>query len=568
MSTTEQDASNRVGQVLLGKYTIEGLVGAGGMATVYAARHRTGRRVALKMLHPEMSEREDVRERFRREAYAANRVKHDGAVQIIDDDVAEDGSAFLVMELLEGESLTARANRQIVDPRELLGWVDEILDVLAAYHAESIVHRDLKPDNVFITSEGRVKVLDFGIARVTDVLPNSFKTRMGTAIGTAPYMAPEQALGKVDEIDGRADLFSIGATMFRLIARRRIHEIQNDADLLVAMATVPAPPFAQVAPGTPRGVAAVIDRALAFLPSRRYPNARTMQADVRAVLRGEDPPYTTAMLAKGIVPWLAREPDAQAAVPTAHEGMARRVEPTAIDGPVVAPNRPAAGAQPDRSVNRPSARPPGVLAVPIAPPSARSLPPRPTAAPPSAAIVPVPAPPPWLTQPATGFSDIGTAPPSATAFPEPPRFAEPSPALSTRTAPPASEPPAFAPASLAPSATMLSGSPKSPSAKPAIIALVVAAAALMLGITATVVWWASGGPEASTASSAAAPTESNPVSAASVAPTAPQAPPQGSAAPAAPKAAPLAVTAPRPAAPIRKDKAKPARGKSKPPTHP
>src|SRR5258706_12561308 len=127
--TTGQDASNRVGQVLLGKYTIEGLIGAGGMATVYAARHRTGRRVALKLLHPEMSEREDVRERFRREAYAANRVQHEGAVQIIDDDIAEDGSAFLVMELLEGESLTARANREAIDTGQPLAWVGETLDV-------------------------------------------------------------------------------------------------------------------------------------------------------------------------------------------------------------------------------------------------------------------------------------------------------------------------------------------------------------------------------------------------------------------------------------------------------
>src|SRR6185369_140563 len=187
MSSTEQNASGRLGQVLLDKYTIERLIGTGGMATVYAARHRTGRRVALKMLHPDMSEREDVRERFRREAYAANRVKHDGAVQIIDDDVAEDGSAFLVMELLEGEPLTARANRQAVDTGELLAWVDEILDVLAAYHAEKIVHRDLKPDNIFLTSEGRVKVLDFGIARLNDSLPDSLKTHINTTLGTAPY---------------------------------------------------------------------------------------------------------------------------------------------------------------------------------------------------------------------------------------------------------------------------------------------------------------------------------------------------------------------------------------------
>src|SRR5262245_51873469 len=202
MSSIEHDAAtSRLGQVLLEKYTIERLIGSGGMVTVYAARHRSGRRVALKMLHPEMSEREDIRERFRREAKAANSVEHPGAVQIIDDDVAEDGSAFLVMELLDGEPLTARANRQLVDTNELLAWVDEVLDVLAVYHDQKIVHRDLKPDNIFLTSDGKVKILDFGIARLSDSLPGNLKTRAGTALGTAPYMAPEQALGKVDDID-------------------------------------------------------------------------------------------------------------------------------------------------------------------------------------------------------------------------------------------------------------------------------------------------------------------------------------------------------------------------------
>src|SRR4029453_344319 len=134
MSSIERDASSRLGQVLLEKYTIERLIGSGGMATVYAARHRSGRRVALKMLHPDMSERQDIRERFRREIRAANSVAHNGAGQIIDDDVAEDGSAFLVMELLEGEPLTARANRQLVDIGELLAWGAATLDGLPAYH--------------------------------------------------------------------------------------------------------------------------------------------------------------------------------------------------------------------------------------------------------------------------------------------------------------------------------------------------------------------------------------------------------------------------------------------------
>ncbi|HEX9295442.1 MAG TPA: serine/threonine-protein kinase, partial [Polyangiaceae bacterium] len=216
MGSLEEAASSRIGQVLRATWRLERLLGVGGMAAVYEGRHcRNDGCHAVKVLHPEMSEREDVRMRFLREARAANAVKHPGVVRVYDDGVAEDGSAFLVMDLLEGESLTTRANKQVVEIGELLGWVDEILDILAAAHSAGIVHRDLKPDNIFLTSDGRVKLLDFGIARVNDAVPSSLKTRMGTALGTAPYMAPEQALGKLSEVDGRADLFSLGAMMFR-----------------------------------------------------------------------------------------------------------------------------------------------------------------------------------------------------------------------------------------------------------------------------------------------------------------------------------------------------------------
>src|SRR3954453_10094118 len=123
MDATDETAQKRIGQSLRDKWTLERLLGSGGMAAVYEARHRNGARAAVKLLHPEMSQREDVRERFRREGYAANKVAHRGAVQVLDDDVSEDGSAFLVMELLEGESLAARANRcNGVELADLLAW--------------------------------------------------------------------------------------------------------------------------------------------------------------------------------------------------------------------------------------------------------------------------------------------------------------------------------------------------------------------------------------------------------------------------------------------------------------
>jgi serine/threonine protein kinase len=250
-----------------------------------------------------------------------------------DDNVAQDGSVFLVMELLEGETILDRANRALIDPYELLRWMDEVLDVLAAAHTAGIVHRDLKPDNIFLTTAGRIKVLDFGIARVSDALPRNFRTRTGTALGTGPYMSPEQAVGKLGAIDGRSDLFSVGATMFRLLTRRRVHEVDKESDLLMAMATKPAPPIAPLAVGLPPGTAAIIDRALAFLPSRRYPDARTMQTDVRAVLSGNPPPYATAQIAAGRDPWVTHDDVPEAAAP-------HRAVPTTIPEPP-APRREA-----------------------------------------------------------------------------------------------------------------------------------------------------------------------------------------------------------------------------------
>ena len=426
MASVEQNTSgNRIGQVLHDKWVIERLVGEGGMAAVYAARHRNGAVVALKILHPEISQREDIRERFLLEARAANRVAHPGVVKVHDDNIAQDGAVFLVMELLEGETVLDRANRALVDPLELLRWMDEVLDVLAAAHAAGIVHRDLKPDNIFLTTEGRVKVLDFGIARVSDALPRNFRTRTGTALGTGPYMSPEQALGKLGDIDGRSDLFSVGATMFRLTTRRRVHEVDKESDLLMAMATMPAPPIATFAPTLPRGIAAIIDRSLAFLPSRRYPDARTMQADVRAVLRGESPPYATAQLLAGREPWATRED------PSSRPGVlvARPVAPTVPEHPVSpapasaglpapAPTAHEVGAPP--AASRPVAQAPRSLpaTVPEAPARATQ---RPAAPPPAVHELPlamhVAPTPPEAARSRVGFAGRSAGPASASGRP-------------------------------------------------------------------------------------------------------------------------------------------------------
>lgn len=281
---------DRIGTTLKGKWTLERLLGSGGMAAVYVGVHTIGRRHAIKILHPEVAASPEVRARFEQEAHAVNLLHHPGAVEIHDFDVSEDGCPFLVMELLEGETLAQRLMREKqYDLRELLSVADQTLEVLVDAHAQGIVHRDIKPANLFLLPDGGVKVLDFGVARMLE--GTKVQTKLGTALGTPTYMPPEQARGEA--IDGRADIFALGGTLFRAITRQRIHRCESDADLLVKMATVPAPPLATVARHVSEDVCLVVDRALAFHRDQRYPHARVMQLDVRALLGGKTPPYAS-----------------------------------------------------------------------------------------------------------------------------------------------------------------------------------------------------------------------------------------------------------------------------------
>lgn len=328
-------AEDRVGSVLNDKWTLERLLGKGGMAAVYAGRHRNGARAAVKVLHPDIARVEEVRERFLREGYAANRVEHRGAVQVLDDDVVKEGpdagTAYIVMEMLEGESLEERGKRGApLTEQELLVIMEAVLEVLEAAHAHGVVHRDLKPENLFLARdperEGiRVKVLDFGLARLSETGP---VTSAGLALGTPAYMSPEQASGKTSEIDGRTDLFALGATAFRLITGRRIHDADNVVMQVVKMATVPAPRIRTVKADISEPFARIVDRAIAFNREDRYPDATAMLADVRAardLLSGDGP----TML---VMPYSRRLPAASRA--------SRSSNPPALE------NAPASTAQP------------------------------------------------------------------------------------------------------------------------------------------------------------------------------------------------------------------------------
>jgi serine/threonine-protein kinase len=275
-------AHSRLGCVLRGKYRLERVLGVGGMATVYAATHRNRRTFAVKVLHPELSLSEHIRTRFQREGYVTNSVNHRGAVAVLDDDVAEDGSAFLVMELLDGVSvdkLWEKRDRSL-PVSACLAIADQVLDVLVAAHENGIVHRDLKPANLFLTREGTIKVLDFGVARLHDT-GGGGATRTGMTLGTPAYMAPEQAFGKTSELDEKADLWAIGATLFALISGKFVFEGDDPEQLIARLATRSTRSLTNVAPAVPPAVVRVIDRALAFDKRERWPSAAAMRDALR-----------------------------------------------------------------------------------------------------------------------------------------------------------------------------------------------------------------------------------------------------------------------------------------------
>jgi hypothetical protein len=273
----EKGPTARVGDIIKGKWTVESLLGVGGMAAVYAASHRNGQRAALKILHSDFAREKMICERFLREAYVSNKVNHSATVQVLDDDMTEQGEPFLIMELLLGETVRdawKKCGRTMPIGR-VLQICERVADCLASCHAINVIHRDLKPANVFITDQGEIKVLDFGVAQMRDA--TSERTATGTALGTPAYMSPEQAMGLVDQLDGRADLFSVGAMMHALITGHRINNGRTEQEALVMAATKPVPSVARLAPHLPIELIKIIDKALAWDRRNRFQDAREMQ---------------------------------------------------------------------------------------------------------------------------------------------------------------------------------------------------------------------------------------------------------------------------------------------------
>jgi serine/threonine-protein kinase len=270
-----------------GNYQAISLLGEGGMGAVYLAEHPgIGRKVAIKVLRSEMDHDPQLLIRFLNEARAANAIRHPNIIEVLDSGTTERGASYLVMELLEGEALSARIRRlSRLDERSSIDIAMQTALGLGAAHAKGIIHRDLKPDNLFIipepadASRERVKILDFGIAKLHKLAGDSLKTRTGTLMGTPVYMSPEQCLG-TKEVDHRSDVYSLGVIIYEMLAGRPPFVSEGFGELLSMHLQEPPPPLHPFAPQASQEIEHVVRCMLAKKPEERYQSMN----DVRAAL--------------------------------------------------------------------------------------------------------------------------------------------------------------------------------------------------------------------------------------------------------------------------------------------
>jgi serine/threonine protein kinase/ketosteroid isomerase-like protein len=287
-----QPVLSLVGRTVDGRYHIDSVIDRGGMGVVYrATRMMIGDVVALKVLHGDRVADTESRERFRREAQAAARLKHPNAVTIYDFGVASDGLVYLVMEFVEGESLAKMIKRQGALPLgDCLEILRQITNAIGEAHRLSIVHRDLKPDNVIVRGTGsklHVKVLDFGIAKLRDVRGSTI-TQTGMIIGTPHYMSPEQCLA--EELDGRSDIYSLGVILFEMLTGKVPFDAATPTALVIQQVTQPAPSPRISNPSVSIALERVVLRALEKKRDNRPVTAEDFYQEVATAVGGAPDP--------------------------------------------------------------------------------------------------------------------------------------------------------------------------------------------------------------------------------------------------------------------------------------
>ncbi|HVS03560.1 MAG TPA: protein kinase [Thermoanaerobaculia bacterium] len=296
----------------LGHYRIVDRLGAGGMGEVFLAEdRRLGRQVAVKLLPEELAADPERRARLDWEARALAGLNHPNIVTLHAlEDV--DGRHFLVMEHVEGQTLGSLVPAEGLPLERFLELAVPLADALAAAHEQGVVHRDLKPANVMVTVAGRLKVLDFGLAKqgaAAEQDPEAVTaalTQEGSLIGTVPYMAPEQVEGR--PADARSDVFSLGIVLHEMLAGQRPFRGDNPAALISALLRDPPPPLSELRPELPGGLGAVIARCLQKRPQDRYGSALEVRNELVAVARGGGPDADEAMASIAVLPFADMSP--------------------------------------------------------------------------------------------------------------------------------------------------------------------------------------------------------------------------------------------------------------------
>src|SRR6266568_3236855 len=275
----------------LGRYEIRSKVGAGGMGEVYRARDsKLNRDVAIKVLPTSLSQDTDRLRRFEQEAQAAGALNHPNILAVYDVGM-HDGSPYIVSELLEGEELRDRLDQGQLPLRKVIDYAQQIVSGLAAAHEKGIVHRDLKPENLFITKDERVKILDFGIAKLTtspqstniDISEDATRkvlTNPGVVMGTVGYMSPEQVRGQ--PADHRSDIFSFGAILYEMVTGRRAFQRETAAETMTAILHDEPQEPTKSGQQVPVEVGRVIRQCLAKTPNQRLQSARDLAIGLRA----------------------------------------------------------------------------------------------------------------------------------------------------------------------------------------------------------------------------------------------------------------------------------------------
>src|SRR5262245_9300668 len=266
---------------MAGAYRIDAWIGAGGMGEVYRAHDtKLDRPVALKLLPPQVTDDPERLRRFHSEARAASSLNHPN-ILVIHDFGDLESRPFIVSELVDGETLRQRLDHGAVPVREAVGMAIQIASALAAAHARGLVHRDIKPENVMVRTDGYVKVLDFGLAKLMDASPGAamaFHTQPGIVIGTPHYMSPEQAEGK--NIDERSDIFSLDVMLYELgVCSRPVAGDSSRGVLSSSMRDTPRP-STEVSPALPPDLQRLVSRCLAKDRQRRYQSAGDLRRDL------------------------------------------------------------------------------------------------------------------------------------------------------------------------------------------------------------------------------------------------------------------------------------------------